>query len=268
MSVLPEWRRATRPASRKSAEGILEAYRLAQHFGHYANARWSAGGPVLASAVQRGDWEEAMQYAAESLADPELHYQSSSAYGWRALMRVARGDLDGAERDAERAIEAARPTRDPQLVLTSLGMAAVALLLVGSERRAAQTLDEALAKVRELPQLGFAVVWAHGYAWVARMLGRSEDLLEAIKDEPADTPWVHAARAVAAGDFMRAADLFMEMGASMQEAFYRLCAAEALVAEGRRAEADEQLRRALAFYRSVGAARFVREGEALLAATA
>jgi class 3 adenylate cyclase/tetratricopeptide (TPR) repeat protein len=253
---------------RKSTEGILEAYRLAQHFGHYANARWSAGGPVLASAVQRGDWEEAMQRAEESLADPELHYQSASAYGWRALMRVARGDLDGAESDAERAIEAARPARDPQLVLTSLGMAAVALLLVGRERRAAQTLDEVLAEVRELPQLGFAVVWAHGYAWVARMLGRPEDVLDAIRDEPANTPWLHAARAVAAGDFVRAADLFVEMGASMQEAFYRLRAAEALVAEGRRAEADQQLRQALAFYRSVGAARFVREGEALLAATA
>jgi hypothetical protein len=48
----------------------------------------------------------------------------------------------------------------------------------------------------------------------------------------------------------------------------RLCAAEQLVAEGRRAEADEQLAQALAFYRSVGATRHVREAEALLAATA
>jgi hypothetical protein len=37
------------------------------------------------------------------------------------------------------------------------------------------------------------------------------------------------------------------------------------VAAGRRAEADEQLTRALGFFRSVGAARYVREGEALLA---
>ena len=51
-------------------------------------------------------------------------------------------------------------------------------------------------------------------------------------------------------------------------AFYHLCAAEQLVAEGRRAEADEQLRPALAFYRGVGATRYLREGEALLAASA
>jgi class 3 adenylate cyclase len=47
-----------------------------------------------------------------------------------------------------------------------------------------------------------------------------------------------------------------------------LRAARELVSAGRRAEADEQLRRALAFYRMVGATRYVREGEALLAASA
>jgi len=45
-------------------------------------------------------------------------------------------------------------------------------------------------------------------------------------------------------------------------------AAAQLAEEGRRAEADEQLRRALAYFRSVGATRYAREGEALLAASA
>ena len=58
------------------------------------------------------------------------------------------------------------------------------------------------------------------------------------------------------------------MGSPAHDAFYRLRAAEQLVGEGRRAEADEQLGPALAFYRSVGATRYVREGEALLAASA
>lgn len=55
------------------------------------------------------------------------------------------------------------------------------------------------------------------------------------------------------------------MGAPPLEAFFRLRAAEAFVAEDRRAEADEQLRAALAFYRGVRATRYVREGEELLA---
>ena len=52
----------------------------------------------------------------------------------------------------------------------------------------------------------------------------------------------------------------------MTEAFARLRAAEQLLAEGRRAEADDQLHESLAFWRSVRASRYVREGEALLAA--
>lgn len=43
-------------------------------------------------------------------------------------------------------------------------------------------------------------------------------------------------------------------------------AAAVLVGEGRRAEADAELRRSLAFWRSVGADAYVRRGEALLAA--
>jgi hypothetical protein len=51
-------------------------------------------------------------------------------------------------------------------------------------------------------------------------------------------------------------------------AFVRLLAAEQLAASGRRAEADEQLAPALAFFRRVGATRFLRRADALLAATA
>jgi hypothetical protein len=58
------------------------------------------------------------------------------------------------------------------------------------------------------------------------------------------------------------------MGAATEEARVRLWLAEALVRQNRRAEADTQLQRALAFYRSVGATRYIREGEALLAASA
>ena len=52
------------------------------------------------------------------------------------------------------------------------------------------------------------------------------------------------------------------------EAYARLRVARQLVEEGRRAEADVQLQRSLAFWREVGATRYVREGEALLAASA
>ena len=46
----------------------------------------------------------------------------------------------------------------------------------------------------------------------------------------------------------------------------RLWAAEWLLEQGRRAEADAELERSLAFWRSVGATRYLRQGDALLAA--
>ena len=58
------------------------------------------------------------------------------------------------------------------------------------------------------------------------------------------------------------------MGSRPDEAFVRLSAAEAIAAAGRRPEANVQLERALAFYRSVGATAYVREAEALFAASA
>lgn len=105
-------------------------------------------------------------------------------------------------------------------------------------------------------------------AWLGLMLGRESDVARVLEREPLDTPWTQAGRRILEGDLSGAADVLGEMGAVSQEAFLRLQSAEQLVRAGRRAEADEQLARALAFYRSVGATRYVHEGEALLAASA
>ena len=70
------------------------------------------------------------------------------------------------------------------------------------------------------------------------------------------------------GDLRLSANLCAQMDARPEEAYARLRAAESLAAQGRRVEADEQLHAALAFYRSVSAKRYIREGEALLAASA
>jgi hypothetical protein len=58
------------------------------------------------------------------------------------------------------------------------------------------------------------------------------------------------------------------MGAVSSEASARLLLAGALLQEHRRSEADVELQRALTFYRSVGATRYIREGEALRAESA
>ena len=254
----------------EAEEDVIEAYRVAVHFGHNGFARWAEGGPLMGNPIQCGRWDEVVERADAFLADvgETGHYQLATAYLFRGLVRLARGDVVGAEQDADRGLEVARPVLDPQILGSALELAAFISLSLGNETRAMETIDEALALLREHRQLGWAVVWLNQLAWVAWRLGRGDELLDAVRNEALESPWLVAARAIAAGDFVRAADIYAEMGTTALEAFNRLCAAEQLVGEGRRAEADEQLRPALAFYRSVGASRYVREGEALLAASA
>jgi thioredoxin-like negative regulator of GroEL len=99
-------------------------------------------------------------------------------------------------------------------------------------------------------------------------LGRGDELLALLGAQERPSRWVVAATHVCAGELREAADVCAAMPALPEEAYARLRAAEQLVSQGRRPEADEQLHRALAFYRSVGASRYVAEGERLLAATA
>ena len=61
----------------------------------------------------------------------------------------------------------------------------------------------------------------------------------------------------ASGEFSAAADVYAEMGTLSDEADARL-----------RSGRESEIRQALKFYRSVGATRYIEEGEALLAATA
>jgi hypothetical protein len=108
----------------------------------------------------------------------------------------------------------------------------------------------------------------HVLSWTLVALGRGEELADAIRQHVPDVPWARAALAYAEGDARASADIVGSIGALTEEAYDRLAAAKLLAAQRRRAQADEQLRRALAFYRAVGATRYVREGEALLAASA
>jgi tetratricopeptide (TPR) repeat protein len=254
--------------SRAAQERTLE---LAKHFGHRGTARFIEAGAAVANRYMAGEWDDALERAESVIAEAEAgarFYQLAGMHAFRGLIRLGRGDADGAGSDAELAVDLVRPVRDPQALFPDLAIAAAIFLSVGNQSRAGKTLAEAVAGLRELHRLGFAVIHLPLQAWVAVTLGRASDLVEVIEPEPFKSPWLRAALAAASRDFLAAADLLGGMGIDSDEAFFRLRAAEQLVDEGRRAEADEQLGRALAFYRSVCATRYVREGEALLAASA
>jgi thioredoxin-like negative regulator of GroEL len=113
----------------------------------------------------------------------------------------------------------------------------------------------------------FAVVNLPMLACAVLRLGLTDEVVDALASHP-ESPWTEAARAYLDHDFAGAAEILARTGAKPDEAEARLRAAERLVAEGRRSEADEELARALDFYRSVGATRYLREGNALRAALA
>jgi len=96
-------------------------------------------------------------------------------------------------------------------------------------------------------------------------LGRAEEWIERLANTM-DTPRMRAAHLLLSGRTVEAADAYPHVSGAADEAAVRMLAAEQLVAAGRRAEADVQLQRALAFYRAVGASRIVRRAETLLAA--
>lgn len=132
--------------------------------------------------------------------------------------------------------------------------------------RATPLAEEFLAFLRVGAGTSNALDVMHLVSWTLAALARGQELLELLPTY--DVPWVHAARAFAAGELRRAADTCGAMGALTEEARDRLWLAEALIKQSRQAEADLELQRALAFYRSVGATRYIRQAQALLAASA
>lgn len=248
--------------ARRSQELYEEAVRVAEELGSGAIGRFSRLVLIQLRFI-RGEWREAFQEADAFIAACEAgdpHYLESSVRADRARARLARGDVEGALDDISRAIDHARGAKDPQALVPTLARAARLFTEVGQLDEATRAADEVLAWGRG--------VIASELAWVAHALNRVEEVRSMREQRVLETKWDDAALALLEREFDQAADIFAEIGQVDDEAEARLRAAEQLVAEGRRAEADVQLEKALTFYRSVGATRYIREAESLLAASA
>jgi hypothetical protein len=212
-----------------------------------------------------GRWRESLSMADAFIAESEAqsrHYLDSVVLNLRAAIHRARGDRGRAVDDSAKALEEARRTGEGQLVGLAL-VGSVATLLDDRSPEASALAGEALG-LESLVLNDWMVVEA---AWVMRDLGFAEEYRAWLAKGTA-SPWERAAELICAGDFPRAADMLEEIRHRPGEAYARLRAAGELVEEGKRAEADAQLTPALAFWREVGATRYVREGEALLAESA
>jgi class 3 adenylate cyclase/tetratricopeptide (TPR) repeat protein len=228
--------------------------------------RW-VGALAVEMNFMLGAWDEALRLADAWVAETEAgsgHVLEPTVRMLRAEMMLARGQAEEASGDIAEA--KALSDRQGDHAWQHHAHAAFAVLGEGRREEASSLLSEVLDLGDRMAQVlnDSALVAA---AWAAYDLGRAEEFA-ALLNTGARGSWVTAARAICAGDFRAAADTCEAMGYRPGEAYARLRAAKQLVKGGRRGEADVQLRRSLAFWRDVGAARYVREGEALLAASA
>ena len=214
-----------------------------------------------------GNWDDAIAVADELIGVAEggsRHYSDPEALSLRAWIRLARGDATGADHDSERAVALARAS-DSQAQSAAYPIRAAVAFAV--EKR-----TEADELVSELAAMGKGMVGAlntpfptlPAVAWVFRDVGREEEFIDAVLDaDPIKGLWNEASRAIAEGELVRAAEIIEDIGHTAGAAYARLRAAEALAAAGKEADAAAQRAQAEDFYRTVGAIRFIGNGETL-----
>jgi tetratricopeptide (TPR) repeat protein len=252
----------------RHAELTEKALELAKQFGIAEAIRWFDSELLMAS-FWRGRWNEALARASELIAETESgapFYLEGMWRQFRGRIRLARGDLDGAVDDALKGLDLGRRANDPQLAAPIMVFTARALVEAARRDEADGVLDELDLPGR--PEILLIAGASVDVPSVFLELNRAEELVAATERLASTTLWLDAALKYARRDFVDAADAYAGIGSLPDEAYARLRAAEQLVAAGRRAQADVELQKALAFWRSVGATRYVREGETLLAASA
>ena len=234
-----------------------ELYEAAGEVGRKAGiaigVRWSEGN-LIKSHYWAGRWDEALTlvrpFVAEAKSD-SAQYMAVQAHYFRAGIRLARGEEEATE-DIERALEFASAAQDPQVVYPAWRFGIYVFWTVGETTRARELLGQLVEAQRNV-MVGLPHVGLVEAAWFADSVGLGARLLEGL-EPPDSTPWFEAASRIVSGEPERAADLLEEIGALPEAAFTRL-----------RSREPAQVERALEFYRSVGAERFMVEGEELLA---
>ena len=246
----------TQRAGQLWREGLTRA----QELGNTSVARFIRGNVAYLDFAE-GHWDQAAASADEFIAEAESgrgHPLESGLRVFRGKIRFARGDVAGAVDDAERGLAAGRRAGDPQALLPALSFMAWALIQVGRRREAGTLVDELLQQdeVAEFVHAELALEMG--------TLGRHADL-ERLVSGSGVARWRDVLALIAAGSLVEAADLCEELGVLPAAAYVRMCAGERLIGEGRAVEARAQLARAIAFWRSVRATRFLKAAEGLFA---
>jgi hypothetical protein len=245
----------------------LEAEKVAQRLGVKTTMRWTRG-HLIFFWFELGSWHTCAPAAEEFLAESAAlgpHYMDGGIRYCQSWIQLARGNTEAALADQKESLLSGRRAKDRQALFSALAGSAYVLALAGHADEAQPILSE-LFGISAI-EMGSIDEWSTDCVLAAEILGRRDEARQWLSTWR-DSPWSAAARQLADQEFVTAAESLDSMGAARSAALSRLRAAQELARTGQHAEADDQLRHALSFFRSVGAIRFIREAEALLAASA
>jgi hypothetical protein len=245
---------------REALDAALETERISIRLGNAVYLRWARGNLILLR-LETGDWADAAAGADAFLDESRhgaAHYGDSGAADVRALLRLARGDRDGALADAAFGLERSRAAGDPQTLFPSLGVSAAVKAQTGRLAEAESHVAEFLAHGPDGPaHMEFGLI---DLVRAAIAVGRGDELARGLKRDEA-WPSHTAARALLDGDPAGAARTLDASGAARGAGLCRLdCTARA------------ELEAARAFFAGLGATRYAddagRRLEALPASSA
>jgi class 3 adenylate cyclase/tetratricopeptide (TPR) repeat protein len=251
----------------RAIELRAEAQQASERLGDARNLRWLRA-ERAGELYWKGQWDEALEIAGEFIGEAEAgnrHYQESYARITRGRILLARHETAAALEDAARALELGREAGDPQALYPALAFGALARLTAGERKAAEELADALLERIAGARTSPVAYLWLHDLAVVLSELGRGAELASATAAFRKPTPWLDAARLIAKGDAAGAAAIYGKIGARPDEAHARVLSAHALLAAGRRGDAESELGAAQRFYSSVDAFGSVERGAELLA---
>ena len=236
------------------------AFDAAEHFGSTRTLRWLEL-ERTADHYWSGHWDQAEAAADSVTAEASTgatHYLECDCRIWRGRIRLARGQLDAARKDCQRALELARASNDRLNLDPALVFGARMLLVAGRSTEADRLVDDLLEHLpgRPLkPELGVDLPIC------LVELGRPVGVLDGVLS----SRWLEAAQAFITGQPGLAADLYAAIGSRPDEAYTRLEAARQHIAANRTVEAHTELAVAFTFYREVRANAHLTEAKQLLA---
>jgi tetratricopeptide (TPR) repeat protein len=227
-----------------------------ERHGQTAGLAWNDGEQVGIADVL-GDLDRVFECAERYFSHPEAEqrYQTRGVWALRARSFLARGQVEQAVADADRAVVRLRETGyDAQVTGPVLTAASRCLRAAARVEEADALLDETLPQLEKIDAPG---MWDLPLLMVE--LDRADEYLSA-SEHLAGHLWLAAARASASGDLVGGAEIYGRMGARFAEAWLGLLTAE-------RGDTS-RLEGALAYFEEQRATPYVERCRALMRASA